>query len=84
MSNTASLKSSLEQRLESLAMETMLGDPFGEDCAGRWSAELLTFSRQAEDGGLSALALLAREASERIGGMAASAPEESERGSAIS
>jgi len=75
--------SSLEQRLESIAMETMLADPAGEGCAGRWSAELMKFSEQAEGGGLSGLAKLAREASERIGGVAATAPE-GEYGSLIS
>src|SRR5258708_19658459 len=75
MLNTSLVVSSLEERLESLAMETMLADPAGEGCAGHWSAELMKFSEQAEGGGLSALAQLAREASERIGGLAASPPE---------
>jgi two-component system, chemotaxis family, sensor kinase CheA len=83
MLNTSLVMTSLEQRLESLAMETMLADPAGEGCAGRWSAELMKFSEQAEGGGLSGLAQLAREASERIGGVAASAPE-GECGSLIS
>jgi len=83
MLNTSLVMSSLEQRLESIAMETMLADPAGEGCAGRWSAELMKFSEQAEGGGLSGLAKLAREASERIGGVAATAPE-GEYGSLIS